>query len=225
LSPAATLLVGSPRGVNSTSHSLGSYLLEKLENGGYVTTTFYVHTAHRQPEVKTALFASVADSDLLIIAFPLYIDCLPAPMIWALEEIAQQRKNKPSSKVQRLLAIVNNGFPEASQNATAIAICRQFATETGFDWAGGLSLGGGGGINGSTLKEAGYMARNITKSLDLAAKNLLANEAVSEEAVALMAKPLVPKPLYVFIGNYSWKRQAKKLGTQKRLYDRPAEKL
>jgi hypothetical protein len=198
-------------------------LLEKLQADGYTTSKFHVQAELRQPKLETDMLTAVADTDLLVVAFPLYVDCLPACMILALEKMADYRKVNPPTKPQRMLAIVNNGFPEATQNATALAICRQFAKETGFDWAGGLSLGGGGAINGSSLKAVGFLARNITKSLDLAAKNLQANEAVSDEAVQLMAKPLMPKTFYVFMGNWGWKSRAKKLGTQKRLYARPAE--
>lgn len=46
-----------------------------------------------------------------------------------------------------MVGIVNSGFPEAFHNDTALAILRRFAAETGFQWAGGLALGGGGTID------------------------------------------------------------------------------
>ena len=157
---------------------------------------------------------------MLVLAFPLYIDSLPAPVIAALELIAKQRKSNPSSKTQRLAVIVNNGFPEATQNNTALAICKRFAVETGVEWAGGLSLGGGGPIEGKSLKDAGFLARNVRKALDLAANDLLEGRAVSWEAVDLMGKPLVPKWLYLFVANYGWKKQAKAYCAQDRLYEK-----
>jgi hypothetical protein len=161
-------------------------------------------------------------SDLLILAFPLYVDCLPAAVILDLELIAQQRKGAESPKSQKLVAIVNNGFPEASQNNTALAICKRFATEANIDWAGGLSLGGGGAIGGNPLDKAGFIARNVRKALDLAAKDLLEGRPVSKEAVDLMAKPMVPKWLYLAIGNREWKKQAKAYGIQDKLYNQPS---
>ncbi len=223
MSPAALLLVGSPRGFSSTSHSLGAYLLSKLEKGGYTTNKYHIQaTLHKSPK-ETDMLSAVADCDLLILAFPLYIDCLPAPMTLALEKIAQQRKTAKIIKPQQLLAIVNNGFPEASQNDTAIAICHQFADETGLMWAGGLGLGGGVIISGASLEKAGGVARNIRKSLDLAAENLLSGVPVSEAALKLMAKPAVPKFFYNFMANWGWKSKAKQQGTTKKLYDKPLE--
>jgi len=221
LNSSAVLLVASPRGFSSTSHSLGSYLLDKLQTGCYVTSKFHIQAAIHQPALENQMLNAVADCDLLILAFPLYIDCLPAPTILALEKIVQHRKIVKPIKPQKMVTIVNNGFPEASQNDTALAICHQFADETGFVWAGGLSLGGGGVISGSSLEKAGYVARNIRKSLDVAAGDLLLGWFVSDAAVKLMAKPAIPKMFYIFAGNWGWKSMAKKYGTQKKLYDKP----
>ncbi len=223
MNPSAVLLVASPRGFYSTSHSLGSYLLDKLQQGGYTTNKYHIQAALHKPEMETEMLNAVTGCDLLIIAFPLYIDCLPAPLIAALEKISEQRKTALPTKSQKLIAIVNNGFPEASQNSTAIAICHEFAIETGFTWAGGLSLGGGGIISGAPLEKAGFMARNALKALNLAAENLLIGADVSEEAVKLMAKPAIPKSLYIFAGNRGWKSLAKKYGTEEKLYDKPAK--
>jgi hypothetical protein len=54
----------------------------------------------------------------------------------------------------RLVGIVNSGFPETHQNAVALAICREFAAQSGFIWAGGLALGAGGAVGGQPLTEA-----------------------------------------------------------------------
>ena len=220
---SATLLVASPRGFNSTSFSLGSYLLDKLEEAGYDVNKHHVQSAHHQQIKEKELLASVADCDLLVVAFPLYIDCLPAPLILMLEKIADQRKNNSVQKPQRMVAIVNNGFPEAAQNNTALAICRQFAQEAGIAWAGGLSLGGGGVIHGASLKEAGYIARNVVKALDLAAVDLLADKPLSEAAVACMAKPTIPRWLFLLAANRGWKGMAKKYGAEKKLKDKPKQ--
>ena len=217
----ALLLVGSPKGSKSTSESLGTYLLEKLSNGGFETQEIHIQTLMRSPEGQQAMLELVKASDLLILAFPLYVDCLPAAVILNLELIAQQRRGSESLKSQRLVAIVNNSFPEASQNNTALAICRRFASEANIDCAGGLSLGGGGVIGGNPLDKLGFIARNVRKALDLTAKNLIENRAVPKEAVDLMAKPMVPKRLYLTIGNRNWKKQAKAYGSENKLYNQP----
>ena len=220
MSQKALLLVGSPKGFESTSNSLGEYLLGKLQSGGFQTEKIHIQIAVHNEEKTAAMLAEAAECDILIIAFPLFIDCLPAPVILALEKIAQNRKTVQASKRSRVLAIVNNGFPDSSQNATAVAICRQFAKETNLDWTGGLMLGGGGMINGVSLDKA-PMVKNVKKALDLAAEDLLQNHAISSQAVDLMAKPIMPKRIYTMFANMGWKTRAKEFGQQKKLKDAP----
>ena len=178
----------------------------------------------RSPEGQWAILELVKASDIVILAFPLYVDSLPAAVIGALELIAQQQRDSKSPKNQRLVAIVNNGFPEASQNTTALAICKRFAFEANFEWIGGLSLGGGGALGAKPLNDTGFMGRNVRKALDLAAGDLLEVRPISKKAVDLMAKPIVPKWLYLTIGNRNWKKEAKKIGTQDKLYNQLCNK-
>lgn len=216
----ALLLVGSPRGFQSTSNSLGEYLIGKLQSGGYQTEKIHIQASVHNQEKTAEMLAKAAYSDILVLAFPLYIDCLPAPVILALEKIAENRKTTQTTKHSRVVAIVNNGFPDSSQNATAVAICHQFAKETNLDWAGGLMLGGGAAINGSPLDKA-PMVKNVKKALDYAAEDLLHGREISGDAIKLMAKPMMPNRFYTLIANLGWKSMAKKHGQQKKLRDTP----
>jgi hypothetical protein len=137
-----------------------------------------------------------------------------------LEKIAEDRKSAAVAKHTRILAIVNNGFPESKQNATAIAICKQFATETGCEWVGGLAMGAGAMIGGMPLEKA-PMVKNIKKSLDLTAQSLIEGSSVPDEAIELMAKTPLPKFIMTMFANMGWKGMAKPYGNQKKLRDRP----
>jgi hypothetical protein len=148
-------------------------------------------------------------------------DSLPALLTRTLELIASRRGGRGRNSRQRLVAIVNNGFPEAEQNAIALRICRRFASETGFEWAGGLALGGGEAINGRPLTDVKGMARNAISSLDLAADALAAGKPIPDRAVRLMAKPIIWSRLYTWIGTRGWRRRAATHGVADRLDDRP----
>jgi hypothetical protein len=216
----AVLLIGSPHGFESTSNSLGTYLLDKLQAGGYEGTKIHAQAVVHSQEKEEQMLAQVADSDLLVLAFPLFVDCLPAALVLALEKIASYNKTVAKPKNTRVLAIVNNGFPDSSQNVTAISICKQFANETGYEWVGGLMLGAGAMINGMPLERVPMM-KNVKKALDLTAQNLLEGSTVSNEATELMAKTVMPKFLLTMLANMGWKSRAKPYGTQKKLRDRP----
>jgi multimeric flavodoxin WrbA len=217
----AALLVGSPRGPNSTSNSLGTYLVEKLEQKGVPYEKVYICQSLSSEAKKTALLRLVDESDLIIFAFPLYVDSLHSQVIETLELIAEHAKGKHDLDEKSVVAISNSGFPEAKQNTTALAVCRLFAKQVGFNWAGGLAMGGGEMISGQPLSELGGRVRGKTKALEIAADALAQGDPIPEKAVALMSKLGVPRWLYLLIANRRWKRKAKKTIAVKKMYDQP----
>ena len=217
----ALLLVGSPRGLASTSESLGTYLLRRLKEHGFETEKTYATVCVSSDRNREILLKLVNSSDLLILAFPLYVDSLPSRLIATLELIADHKRTENAPMRQRLLAIVNSGFPETRQNDTALGICRRFAKEAGIEWAGGLALGGGPMIAGRPLSKVGGPVRNVMKALDLTASAIAEDEPVPKEAIDLMTKPILPSWLYVWMANRGWNHQLKEYGTRPRLYDRP----
>ncbi len=217
----ALLLIGSPKPAASTSASLGDYLLDRLREKGMDTDGARVYWAIASDDRVENLVESVNDADLVILAFPLYVDTLPAGVIRFLEMVSE-RGSSYSHKHRRLAAIVNCGFPETTQCEMAVASCRRFAEEAEFDWAGGLALGGAGAIDGRPLEKVGRATRNVKKALDMAADDLASGRAISEEAIALMARRTMPRWLYTFAGNLGFRREARKNGIRgNRLADRP----
>ena len=218
----ALLLVGSPRTRKSTSNSLGSYLLEGLSTQGIQTDTVYIHTTIRSKDRTKAMLDAIAAADLVVLAFPLYVDSLPAPVMEALERIAAHRTNSQSSHRQLFAAIANCGFPEPDHNATALTICANFARQANFDWAGSLALGAGEGmVHGMPLNEMDGRVIPLKKALDLAAKALSQGMAIPEDAQALLAKPFIPGWLYRWMGAYGWRQQAKQHDADKILKRQP----
>ena len=219
----ALLLIGSPKPASSTSEAIGDYLLDKLRQHDIEGEKTKLIQILKHEDGIHKLIASINNCDILILSCPLYVDSAPAIVIKAMELISKERKSREYIKRPRMLAICNSGFPEAHQNHTALEIYRHFANESGFEWVGGLALGGGGAIDSRPLTSLGGMARNIIKSLDLTASAITDGKHIPEEATKLMAKPIVPHWLYFLIGQIGWKIQAKKYGAHKKLNDRPYE--
>jgi hypothetical protein len=202
---------------------LGTTLLERLRGHGLEDETLFLHRSVHTEKRRQELLQATDRADIIMLATPLYVDALPYLVVRALELIAEHRRTRPAVNRQRLVTILNCGFPEAHHNDTALAICRQFAREAGFEWAGGLSLGGGEAISGQPLESKGRMVRNVVRALELSADALAAGEPVPGEAVRLMAKPLVPARVYTWLGAVGWRRQAKKHGAADKLHERPYE--
>lgn len=217
------LLIGSPKKSNSSSDSLGSYLINKLSVEGFATDKINILSYLKTESGIENFLKAVNSSDILILSFPLYVDSLPAGVIKAFELIAQHRKQRSLNKKQKMMVIANCGSPEALHNNVALDICKCFASHTGFIWTGSLALGGGSIVGGRPLKSLGGMAKNIIKALDITAIALSNNTSVPLEAKKLMEKPLMPSWLYTFIGDVAWKKQAKKFGANKDLYSKPYE--
>ena len=220
----AALLVGSPRTKKSTSASLGGYLMEQLNARGVETEILQVYTSFNSAERTRLTLEKLDKADLIFLAFPLYVDSLPAPVIAALEKISAHRA---SMKVaQSFAAIANCGFPEARHNDTALAICEQFANETGMTWLGSLALGGGEGlVHGVPLNEIDGRAKPLKKSLELAAASLAFGMSIPQEARDILARPIIPNWLYKMFGGFGWKQAAKQYGTVKSVHAQPYRRV
>ncbi len=216
------LLVGSPKKGTSTSEVLGTHVLDRLAGGRAIQSRMIrVHRALSTTQAWGELAAEIRTSDLVILATPLYADSLPSHVVAALERICAERRSEAIQR-GRLACIVNCGFPESKHCDTAIRICREFAKEAGFEWAGGLALGGGEAIGGKALSKAGGMVRNVRRALDLAADALAVGDVISDEAVRLMARPLIPsKRIFTLFANFSWRMRARKFGAQRQLDAQP----
>jgi multimeric flavodoxin WrbA len=216
----AVLLVGSPRTRKSTSASLGGYLFEQLQARAIETQTIQIYTSLNSRERMAALYKAVDQADLVVLAFPLYVDTLPAPVIAALEMNAVNHKGKPSPIC--FAAISNCGFPEAHHNQAALANCSEFARQNGWVWLGGLALGGGEGlVHGVPLNEMDGRAMPIKQALNIAAEALAEGQPIPQTAQELLGKPVIPNWLYKLFGGYGWKQSAKQYGVQKKLKRQP----
>lgn len=224
----ALLIVGSPKTKSpSTSGVLGRYLLERLKERGWETESLTLRAGLRLEAGQRELLSSTDRADLLLLAFPLYVDSLPFLVTKALEVIASHRQTLPNRRPQRLVAIVNNGFPEAAQNALALAICRRFAERSGFAWAGGLAMGAGEALSSgqslTTPAHFGPPVGHVINALDMTAAALAEGQRVPGEAARLVAKSPIPllhfsvwRWLFVKMGNRYWRTKAAGFGVSKK---------
>jgi hypothetical protein len=84
--------------------------MAQLAAQGMETTTIQVYPALSNAAKKEVMLAEIAAADLVVLAFPLYVDTLPAPVIALLESLTARRAVLPPST--RFAALVNCGFPE-----------------------------------------------------------------------------------------------------------------
>ncbi len=203
----AVLLVGSPRGGASVSVALARCLGDALTARGVEVSTVDLHRAlQTDPELRRPL-AALREADVAALLSPLYVDSLPAPVMRALEVLAPAIG--AAGRRTRLLAVLNCGFPEASQNDTALAIVRCFAAEAGLEWIGGVGIGGGG-----VVLSRGGIGPLLARALDQIADAVSRGEAVPPEAQELARRPRIPTWLYRHVGNWVFRREARRRGVR-----------
>ena len=205
------VLVGSPKGVAaSASGRLARVVVDRMEVQGWSSEWLHVHHVMASSTRVEAMIRAVDEADLVLLAAPLYVDSLPAPVIAAMTQIAEHRRAGESETVPKFATLLNCGFLEPVQNLTAQGILENFAEACGFEWYGGLSLGA-----------AGHTSKRIAGALKQTADTLALNLPISSGIEEMTRDPVMPKRAYVIGGNAMWKRSAKKLGTQESLRARP----
>lgn len=147
--------------------------------------------------VRPSCPRAIAESDLFVLATPLYVDALPALATHALELVALARN--PAAAPARF----------AEQTRSAFRIARHFAARAGYAWADGLPLGGGGAITPERpLDDQHGPAEHVKRALDLAAPALARGEPIPADAIEAMVATPLPDPLYRLMGDLGWRYQA-----------------
>jgi hypothetical protein len=211
----ALLLIGSPKPGRSASRAFAAAVESRLASRGWATRTERVSPAFGRPERTADLVAAIADSDLVVLAFPIYVDSLPAPVLglfvaWERAAAASRLGGLHRPGTGPALAVLTLcGFPEASHCDVAIEVCRLFAQRVGAPWRGALAFGMGGSIENGI--ERSPLASRVG-ALDAAADALAAGEPIPAASTAAFARPLVPAWTYPLVGGFGWARQAKKQG-------------
>jgi ferredoxin-NADP reductase len=208
--PRVAVLVVSarPAGAN-TSLSIASYLARQFDElGSHVDIVMATEFA-RDPGRASIAARVLADADILAVISPLYVDALPYLGIVALREAAALRQ---IARPQRVMGVVNCGFPEPEHTRFAFAGLRAFARQTGAHYAGGLPVGGGEAIHGRDLVQVGGMTTPLRAALDAAAQAIAGGGVIPPDVSASLAHPVMPPALYRIVGGMGWRFRAASSG-------------
>ena len=216
-----TGLVGSakPRG-QSTSELLLTRLLDTMTARGAQCEIHHVATMARGERGLVKLADAVADSQLFVVAHPVYVDSLPYLVVRALEALAE-RAGDARWVGKRMAALVNCGFPEASHCDLSLSMHRLFARHMGWQWAGGLTLPEGQMLAGRSLEGFGGLLRHLVAGLEDAANALASGGEIPVEAVAKFRRSALPPGVYRFLGARGWTSMARQHGALAQIHARP----
>lgn len=126
-----SILNGSPKSGKSTSGLLIKYLLQEI---GECNAQAFKYS------LQTTELTKIANSDVLVLVFPLYVDSIPSQLLQLLINL---EKLKDLNHDMMVYCIVNNGFFEGTQNYIAIQQLKNWCAAANLNWGQGIGVGAG----------------------------------------------------------------------------------
>jgi hypothetical protein len=212
---------GSPRGEKSnTGILLQQFLGGFIQIPGNCFEEYYlVHTNEHSNYARI-----FRESEAVLLAFPLYTDAMPGIVKAFIEELATQPME--SGTQQKLLFLVQSGFPEAIHLATVEQYLLKLARRLGYDSPGVIIKGGVEGIQ--------VMPPQMTRKLFSRLKALgeiFGRLGVLDEGLLKKVRGMKRFPRWIFPVIYllkwmgmmdsSWNDTLKKNNAFERRFDRP----
>ncbi len=215
-----TAFNGSPRGAAGNT----ARLLERFLDGfnSVQGNSSEVAVLARAKELDDHLRA-FADAKLVLLAFPLYVDAMPAVVkafIEGLEPFCGREGNPP------VLFLVHSGFPEASHSRPVEKYLERLARRLGCRYRGTMIKPGTEGVR--HMPEA--MNRKLFGQLAALGRRLGSGDGLDPSIVRQMASPERLGPLHVAVygllnllglANKHWDGMLKRNGAFEKRFDRP----
>jgi multimeric flavodoxin WrbA len=202
-----SLVSGSPKPLSSSSEALLESLRIKLSSH-FLVNLFNLNKTS-MPEES---LASIMESDILVLSFPLYVDGIPSHLLNCLFEMEKHLKRYAGTDMT-VYAIVNCGFFEGQQALPALEMVKNWCVKAGVSWGQGLGVGGGGMIqNLASVPDGQGPKKNFSMALDQLASNINAGS----EGENLYISPNFPKIGYKIGAEMGWRHQIKMNGLSKR---------
>lgn len=199
------IINGSPKTNKSTSELLIGYLIPFIKENEVITYNVC------EIDFSKAQFSPIQNSEVLIFAFPLYIDSINSALLRLLIEL-QNRGFK--NKNINVYCIINNGFYEGLQNHVAADIMKNWCKATGLTY--GQTLGIGAGEMLPFFEDIPF-GHGPTRNLGIAFQKLSQNILSLNHGEDLFISPNWPRFLWKIQASLCvWYPRAKKNGLDRK---------
>jgi len=206
---------GSPKPSHSTSGSIINKLAELMNQD---ITTYRALDLQRNIE-HDYLQKYLLTADVLLVVFPLYIDCLHSALLDILPRLEHAAKYSDTA-LPTVYAIVNCGLYDAEQNTTALRIVENFCKRAKLTWGYGIGIGCGGMIDGNEKRiiPKGPL-RNIYYALGEMSKAISLLQHQRQSNVYVRAR--VPRFVYHLLGDLGLRIMFRKSSSKVKINARP----
>ncbi|MDD6072261.1 MAG: NAD(P)H-dependent oxidoreductase [Clostridiales bacterium] len=197
-----SIINGSPKSGKNTSEILINFFLAELGGKHSVET----YRPGKQP-VSSEQLEQLRESDVILFAFPLYVDSIPSHLLKLLVEISNQTKLYSKTMVY---CLVNNGFFEGIQNHIVIEQMQLWCASAGATWGQAIGLGAGEMLPFIADIPLGH---GPNKNLGRAMKELVHNVQNKTGGDCMYISPNWPRPLWKLQSSlFVWYPRAKQNG-------------
>ena len=175
-----TVINGSPRGKSSNTKILLSYFLHGFIQMNPHDFTLYYLNRIKDANDQRKLFR---DAEVLLLAFPLYTDFMPAMVKEFIENLAEEKAAQ--NKGKKILFLVQSGFPEALHSYAVRDFLIKFSERMGCEYLGTIIRGRVEGIQTEPL----WYSRGFLNKLKKLGSLLAENDKLDEKLLKELAKP------------------------------------
>lgn len=205
------LLNGSPRVNKSTSMKILSLLKNRLGADFKASVVEAGKSILRKKQSQD--YALMAKADAIVIAFPLYVYCMPGALTEFLVGYREYVNGTGKPAKQKIYAIINCGFPESRINAEAALVIKRFCKEIHASYRLSVLIGSGGMLQPlKMMPSVKKMWRGISTAFD----QIISDIQDGGTPVDINIDAKMTKKLFFFIGQTNFAVIAKKNGIKKK---------
>lgn len=198
------LLNGSPRGDNANSKRF----LETLS--GFIEGEKEIINISAYQNNSDELVAVLTDCERIVLAFPMYVDGIPSPLIGIMEKL-----RSAATGGKKIYAVVNMGFYESRQIKNVLKQIRNWCGLCGYSYCGGVAVGAGE-MMGQLIKvinAPGGPVKYVFEALRTLG-DAISRSASIEDIYADAYR--FPRAAYIFMAHSGWRKSCKNNGVKKK---------
>ena len=157
------------------------------------------------------MFKEIISGDVIVLAFPLFVDSIPSHTLKMLIELENTIKREQANDLI-IYVIVNNGLYEGKQNHVVFEIIKHWCEHSGVRFGGGIGQGAGemiGGTKDLPINKGPFA--NLARALQAMAENMELKKPFEIKYLS----PYFPRFLWRFMGDRYWRALAQKNGLKK----------
>ncbi len=202
------MINGSPRQGKSNSAILLRAIEPLVSQGNEISH----YNISREP-LAGGQYGELCHMDVLVFAFPLYVDALPSHFFKMLVDLEGYMKAERKKDIY-VCALINNGFYEGKQCHIAFEILQNWCSRSGLIFGQGIGQGAGEMLD---FTEKVPLGHGPLKNLGIAMKSVADNIKSGGTGDPIMISPNFPRFAWKFSATHAfWNAMAKKNGLKKK---------